>query len=87
MKLFLTTKTWKEGKYYIAYTPELEVASQGKTEGEAEKKLREAVNAFLQSVKERGLLVQVLEEIGFSRQAKKEWRAPAISISSVEVAI
>ena len=37
MKLFLTSKIWKEGRHYVAYSPELEVASQGKTLEEAEK--------------------------------------------------
>ena len=87
MKLFLTTKIWTEGKHYIAYTPELEVASQGKTREEAEKRLREAVGAFLQSVKERGFLAQALKEVGFSRGPKREWWAPSISISAVEVKI
>src|SRR3989338_1262704 len=31
MKLFLTSKIWKEGQHFVAYNPELEVASQGKT--------------------------------------------------------
>ena len=86
MKLFLTSKVWKEGNYYIAYNPELEVASQGKTQERAEQRLKEAVNAFLETVKKRGILRQVLQESGFV-QREKQWRSPSISISSLEVKV
>ena len=62
MKLFLTSKIWKEGKHYVAYNPELEVASQGKTLEEAEKMLKEAIGLFIKTAKKIGTLNQVLEE-------------------------
>lgn len=86
MKLFLTSKIWQEGNYYIAYNPELEVASQGKTESQAETRLREAVNAFLKTTRKKGTIKQVLREAGFISEVKG-WHAPLISISSLEVAI
>ena len=51
MRLLLTTKIWKEGKHYIAYTPELDIASQGKNLSHAEERLREAVNIFIEETK------------------------------------
>ena len=84
MKLFLTSKIWKEGKHYVAYNPELEVASQGKTLEEAEKMLKEAIGLFIKTAKKFGTLNQVLEETGFVRKEKK-WLAPVISISSLEM--
>ena len=62
MKLFLTSKIWKEGKHYIAYNPELEVASQGKTLEEAEKMLKESIVLFIKTAKKIGNLNQVLRE-------------------------
>lgn len=51
MELLLTIKVWKEGKHYVSYCAELEVASQGKTEGQARTRLREAVELFLGETK------------------------------------
>ena len=51
MKLFLTSKIWKEGKHYISYNPELEVASQGKTLEEAEKMLKKLLVYLLKLLK------------------------------------
>ena len=70
MKLFLTSKIWKEGKYYVAYNPELEVASQGKTLEEAEKMLKEALDLFIKTAKKIGTLNQVLVETGFVKKEK-----------------
>ena len=70
MKLFLTSKIWKEGKYYVAYNPELEVASQGKTLEEADKMLKEAVDLFIWDCQKIGTLKQVLEETGFVKKKK-----------------
>lgn len=86
MKLFLTSKTWKEGKHYVAYNPELEVASQGKTLEEAEKMLKKAVSLFIKTAKRIGTLNQVLEETGFVRKEKR-WLAPAVSFSFLEAKV
>ena len=86
MKLFLTSKIWKEGKYYVAYNPELEVASQGKTLEEAEKMLKEALDLFIKTAKKIGTLNQVLVETGFVKKEKR-WLAPTISFSSLEMKV
>lgn len=86
MKLFLTSKTWKEGKHYVAYNPELEVASQGKTLEEAEEMLKKAVSLFIKTAKKIGTLSHILEETGFVRKEKK-WFAPAVSISFLETKV
>jgi len=38
----------KEGKYYVAHCPELDVASQGKTVEEALQNLKEAIELYLE---------------------------------------
>ena len=86
MKLFLTSKIWKEGKYYVAYNPELEVASQGKTLEEAEKMLKGAVGLIIDTAKKIGTLNQVLKETGFVRK-EKGWLPPTISISTLEAKV
>lgn len=85
-QLFLTTKIWKEGKSYIAFNPELEVASQGKTREQAEKNLREAVKLFLDTARKKGGLEQILRESGFVKE-KRIWQSPLINIYSLPVRI
>jgi predicted RNase H-like HicB family nuclease len=52
------------GGGYSAFCPELGVASQGETIEEAEANLKEAVELYLESAKELGILEQVLGEAG-----------------------
>lgn len=40
--------TWKEDKWYVAKALEVEVASQGKTEEEALKNLKEALELYFE---------------------------------------
>jgi len=87
-KVLLTIKTWQEGKYFVAYNPELDIASQGKTVVQAQESLKEAVDLFLDTTKKMGTLKQALEEAGFLvKKAKKEYKIPQLSFSSLEVSI
>lgn len=86
MKLFLTSKIWEEDKHYVAYNPELEVASQGKTFEEAEKMLKEAIDLFIKTAKKIGTLNHILKEAGFIKREKK-WLAPVVSFSSLEMKV
>lgn len=49
---------------YSAICPELGVASQGETIEEAEANLKEAIELYLESAKELGILKRVLGEAG-----------------------
>ena len=53
---------------FIAYTPELDVASCGPTEKKARKNLHEAVQIVLEEAKKKGKLVELLEELGFEKK-------------------
>lgn len=65
----LTAVIEKEGKWYVATCPELGVASQGRTNNEAESMLLEAVELLLEEADEteirrrlnRGIKVKRLE--------------------------
>ncbi len=63
-----TTQVWKEGRTYIAYTPELDVSSCGRTLVQAKKALVDAVTLFLEESAERGVLGDILSEAGFERR-------------------
>ncbi|OQX19621.1 MAG: hypothetical protein BWK80_36630 [Desulfobacteraceae bacterium IS3] len=55
----------KKEKWYVASCPALDVFSQGETEKQAEKNLKESLCLFLTSCIERGTLNDVLKECGF----------------------
>ncbi|MFH1193154.1 MAG: type II toxin-antitoxin system HicB family antitoxin [Candidatus Jorgensenbacteria bacterium] len=85
-ELLLTTKIWKSGKRYVAYNPELEVASQGKTKAQAELRLKEAMTLFLETAKKTGTLPEVLRDAGFVLKNKRvQW--PNVSFATLEVSV
>jgi len=62
-KLFGVIK--RQGDWYIAHCPPLDVTTQGRTFDEAKKNLIEASQLFIVSCLERGTLDQALKELGF----------------------
>ena len=64
---------------FIAYTPELDVASCGLTEEKARKNLHEAVEIVLEEAEKKGKLSDLLEEMGFQKE-KKRWMPPRVSL-------
>lgn len=55
----------KEDGWYIAHCPPLDITTQGRTEAEAKKNLREASEFFFISCFERGTFEQALRELGW----------------------
>lgn len=51
---------------YIAYIPEFDISSCGKTEEEATKNVREALGLMLEEIKHDGNLDTFLEELGYN---------------------
>jgi predicted RNase H-like HicB family nuclease len=62
-KLFGVMK--REGNWYVAHCPPLDLTTQGRTASEAKKNLIEASELFLISCLERGTLDHALKELGF----------------------
>ena len=63
MKLPLNMK--KEGIWYIACCPILDIHTQGETKAKAKRNLAEAISLFFLSCFERGVLDEALKECGF----------------------
>lgn len=61
-------ETKQEGRYFIARTLPLDVYSQGPTEAKALENLVEALQLFIESCFERGVLDQVLKNCGFQME-------------------
>lgn len=55
----------KEGRWYIAGSPELDVYSQGLSERKALENLTEALRVFVESCFERGVLEKVFKKAGY----------------------
>ncbi|CAD6491113.1 MAG: hypothetical protein CHKLHMKO_00064 [Candidatus Argoarchaeum ethanivorans] len=73
MKIIFTAliKGEAEGGYSVL-CPELGVASQGETIGEVKKNMVEAVELYLESAKDIGILEEILEEAGIDIKTTKE---------------
>jgi len=76
-ELTLTVQIFREGKKYVSYNPELEVASCGNTVEEARYNLKDAMRGFLKSATKTGTLDLVLEEAGFIHKGKS-WVTPEL---------
>ena len=63
LELFGTVK--RQGNWYVAHCPPLDITTQGRTEREAKQNLQEASELFLTSCLERGTLDQALRELGW----------------------
>ncbi|MBI5150630.1 MAG: type II toxin-antitoxin system HicB family antitoxin [Candidatus Omnitrophica bacterium] len=67
----------KEDDVFVAYTPALDLCTQGDTYEEAAKMLDEIIRIFFEECIERGTLEQVLKDCGWRKVAhKKEWIPP-----------
>lgn len=70
-----TVHTFKEGKTYVAYVPELDLSSCAATNDQARRNIRDAVQGFLETSAEMGTLGEILEESGYAQEGDS-WRAP-----------
>jgi hypothetical protein len=74
----LTVQVWKEGTSHVAYSPELDISSCGKTSGQAKARLREAISLFVEEAARMGTLDEILVEAGFERRGKTYRRRPIL---------
>lgn len=72
MNLIFSSIIKKEKGSYVIFCPGFGVYSQGETIEEAKANLTEAVELYLESAKELGILEEVLEEAGVESEDLKE---------------
>nr|MBS0020392.1 type II toxin-antitoxin system HicB family antitoxin [Gammaproteobacteria bacterium] len=82
VELGLVVTIKKEGGWYISSSPALDVHSQGRTQKEALDNLKEALELFVESCLERGVLDRVLKDCGFrpGTEPKKEEEVMVINV-------
>ena len=84
VKLMATIEKEESGMYCVR-CPALGVASQGMNVPEAKKNIAEAVELFIESCFERGILHEVLKEQGFQlmqQSARKKPRKSSLKINA-----
>jgi predicted RNase H-like HicB family nuclease len=71
MEIQFTSQIFKEGRMFVAYTPQLDLSSCGGTKDKALRNLKEAVRLFLEEAEKLGTLQQILEEAGYLMRNRK----------------
>ena len=68
----------KEGDYFVAYCPALNISSYGKNENEAKKRFEEEVKIFFDETSKRGTLEKLLLSLGWSlvQKPKPRYKPP-----------
>jgi len=79
MDIQFTTQILKEGDPFVAYAPELDLSSCGKTIQEAKAHLAEVVTLFVEEAERMGTLQEIPEEAGFTKE-EAGWKAPEIVV-------
>jgi predicted RNase H-like HicB family nuclease len=85
MEIQFTTQIFKEGRTFVAHTPELDLSSCAGTKEKALKNLKEAVGLFLEEAEKLGTLEQVLEEAGYMKRGGKLEGPELVSTRRVSV--
>jgi predicted RNase H-like HicB family nuclease len=85
MEIQFTSHIFKEGRKFVAHTPELDVSSCGGTKQKALKNLKEAVRLFLEEAEKMGTLEQILEEAGYLKGKSKLEGPKFISIQRISL--
>lgn len=73
----------KEDKYFIAYSPALDLSTSGKSFEEAKKRFEEVVEIFFEELMEKGTLDKVLGELGW-KKAQRAWSPPIVVAHETE---
>jgi len=75
IKTNLPVSILKEGKYFVAYTPVLDLSTSGKSFEEVKQRFTEVVKLFIEELLEKGTLDEVLTGLGWQK-VKREWMPP-----------
>ena len=68
----------KEGKTFVAYSPELDVSSCGASVDQARTDLKTAVRLFLEEAEKMGTLSDILAEAGYRKDRSGKWSPPSL---------
>ncbi len=69
---------FKENETCVAYCPELDISSCGKSVEHAKEMLKTAVKLFLEEAKKMGTLENILEESNYKKDTSGKWIPPKL---------
>lgn len=75
VKVNLPISIFREGKYFIAYTPVLDLSTSGKSFKEVKQRFGEVVQIFFEELLEKGTLDEILSGLGWQK-IRREWMPP-----------
>ena len=82
-RISLPVSVHKEGKYFIAYTPALDLSTSGKSPEEVKRRFEEIIQIFLEELLAKGTLGEVLLGLGW-RRIQKQWAPPQVISQKIE---
>ncbi len=74
---------FKEDETYVAYCPELDVSSCGRTVEHAKEMLKTAVRLFVEEAEKMGTLEDILLESKYKKDASGRWLPPKLVATEV----
>lgn len=78
---------FREGKTYVAHSPELDVSSCGASVEQARANLKTAVRLFIEEAEKMGTLGDILAEGGYRKDKTGKWSPPSlVALEVVELA-
>ncbi len=77
VRFALPVSILKEGKYFIAYTPALDLSTSGKNLLQTKKRFEEAVQIFFEEIFEKDTVDEVLAGLGWQK-VKQQWMPPVL---------
>jgi predicted RNase H-like HicB family nuclease len=83
IKFALPVSVLREGKYFVAYSPALDLSTSAKTFEEVKKRFTEVVEIFFEELLGKGTLGEVLSELGWQK-VKREWVPPTLVAQELE---
>ena len=87
-QILLTVVVKEEEKGYSVICPELNVASQGETFEETISNIKEAIELYIESAEQLGIIDEVLEQLGISKEDfEKDKILPKIVTANVPIEI
>lgn len=73
----LPVSVFKEGKYFVAYTPVLDLSTSGKTYEQVMRRFNDVVEIFFDELVKKGTIDEVLLNMGWQK-IKKHWSPPSL---------
>ena len=74
---------FKEGKKYVAYSPTIDLATQGNSREDAGRMFDEAAGIFFEELVKMGTLEKELERLGWVKTVKEGWAPPVVVASEL----